>query len=89
MSLFERFSPKIRNLWLSTVTSVPVIPDAFYLAAEGILKSHYIPFDHVNAGARIVIVGITPGFWATPASTGRPGYHPAVLLNTLHLRPSR
>jgi hypothetical protein len=28
---------------------------------EGMLSSHYIPFDLVNSKAKVVLVGITPG----------------------------
>jgi hypothetical protein len=38
------------------------IPDEFLLAREGNLSAHYIPFDYVNPAARLVLVGISPGF---------------------------
>ena len=38
------------------------IPEAFVLAREGKLATCYIPFESVNAAAKVVIVGITPGF---------------------------
>ena len=38
------------------------IPDEFLLARAGNLSAHYIPFDYVNPAARLVLVGIAPGF---------------------------
>jgi hypothetical protein len=38
------------------------IPPSWLLAREGALKAHYIPFDYVNLEARVVLVGISPGF---------------------------
>jgi hypothetical protein len=61
-ALFEKFAPAIRSLNLSEVRHAAQIPAAFDLAREGSLSAHYIPFDWVNPAARIVIVGITPGF---------------------------
>lgn len=38
------------------------LPPAWLLARAGGLKSYYIPFDYVNLEARVVLVGISPGF---------------------------
>jgi hypothetical protein len=38
------------------------IPEELFLHRQGSLAVPYIPFDWVNPGARVVIVGITPGF---------------------------
>jgi hypothetical protein len=38
------------------------IPASFLLGQSGPLTSHYIPFDYLTASARLVLVGITPGF---------------------------
>jgi len=38
------------------------IPAAFLVARANTLTAHYTPFDYVNAQARVVVVGITPGF---------------------------
>ncbi len=37
------------------------IPDSFLLFTEGEFQTFYAPFEHVNASAKIVICGITPG----------------------------
>lgn len=61
-TLFEKFAPAIRSLKPSDVCNANQIPTVFELAREGSLSAHYIPFDWVNTEARVVIVGITPGF---------------------------
>lgn len=60
--LFEKFVPGIRSLKATEVCDAKQIPSAFELARAGNLSVHYIPFDWVNTDARVVIVGITPGF---------------------------
>jgi hypothetical protein len=37
------------------------LPAELLLASEGDLQTFYAPFDHINASARIVVCGITPG----------------------------
>ncbi|WP_062382837.1 hypothetical protein [Pseudomonas abietaniphila] len=37
------------------------LPEELLLSSEGSLQTFYAPFDHVNAEAKIVICGITPG----------------------------
>jgi hypothetical protein len=58
--------PAFRDLILDTdpdVVATPAqIPDGFLLARAGPLSVHYIPFDYVNRAARLVLVGISPGF---------------------------
>ena len=46
----------------AAIDSPATIPAPFLLAREGRIDAHYIPFDYVNAGARVVVVGISPGF---------------------------
>ncbi|MBS0857422.1 MULTISPECIES: hypothetical protein [unclassified Tatumella] len=38
------------------------LPDNFLLRREGRLAEYYIPFDYLNPAARLVLVGITPGY---------------------------
>lgn len=38
------------------------LPPGFLLAQAGAVSAHYVPFDYVNRGARVVLVGIAPGF---------------------------
>jgi len=58
--------PSFRALIATTdpdlVATPAQIPDAFLLARAGNMSAHYIPFDYVNPAARLVLVGITPGF---------------------------
>lgn len=61
-NLFEHFAPAIQALNLAQIRTPADIPGTFSLGSEGTLTSHYIPFEHVNAGAKLVLVGITPGF---------------------------
>jgi hypothetical protein len=60
--LLPRLAEAIRAVDLSQVTAPDRIPEAFVLAREGRFATCYIPFESVNASARVVIVGITPGF---------------------------
>lgn len=57
MSL-EQFSSLISA---STHNFAHPLPAELLLASEGDLQTFYAPFDYVNAGARIVLCGITPG----------------------------
>lgn len=47
---------------VDTIADPAQIPPAFMLARAGALTAHYTPFDYVNTAARVVVVGITPGF---------------------------
>lgn len=71
--LLPRFSAAIRAVDLSQVTAPPQIPEAFLLGREGRLASYYIPFESVNTAARVVVVGITPGFnqWKNAVAEAR------------------
>lgn len=60
--LFDRYSAAIRALELDAIASSDYIPAQFLLARDGRYSSHYIPFESVNRAARVVVVGISPGF---------------------------
>lgn len=60
--LFPDYADAIRELDLAAIGSPAALPERFLLAREGRLSVHYIPFEYVNPHARIVVVGITPGF---------------------------
>jgi hypothetical protein len=54
--LFEKFSPALR------ATKKPISEDSrLLIETDGELNIYYTPFEYVNAKARIVLVGITPG----------------------------
>lgn len=54
-TLFTQFSSAIRDF------DGTVDAPALQLVASGSLAAYYAPFDAVNPGARVVLVGITPG----------------------------
>ncbi|MBN3761239.1 hypothetical protein [Burkholderia sp. Ac-20365] len=59
---FARFAADMGRLDLARVQSPRDIPETFLLGRQGPLSSYYVPFDYVNPKARLVLVGITPGF---------------------------
>jgi hypothetical protein len=59
---FTHFASTIETLDLDRISKPADIPASFRLGQDGPLTSHYIPFDYVNPSARLVLVGITPGF---------------------------
>ncbi len=61
-NLFSRFVTAISTVDLTAVDRPSLIPPAFTLDREGALEVRYIPFETVNAGARVVVIGLTPGF---------------------------
>jgi hypothetical protein len=71
--LFDRYADAIRALDLAAVSAPPLIPQAFLLAGEGRFATAYIPFESVNTTARLVVVGITPGFrqWKNAVAEAR------------------
>lgn len=60
--LFDRHAPAIRALDLARIAKPADIPDTFLLARAGRYSSYYLPFESVNRAARVVVVGISPGF---------------------------
>lgn len=61
-SMFGTYAESIRSVDLSSITDARFIPRDFLIAQDGSVAVNYIPFDWVNPEARIVLVGITPGF---------------------------
>jgi len=59
--LLPRYLDEIARLDLARTATPAQIPPAFLLAREGRYSVHYIPFEHVNTRARLVVVGIAPG----------------------------
>lgn len=60
--LFSQFVCAVKNVDLAAVDRHSLIPQEFMLDSEGSLDVRYIPFETVNQDARIVLVGLTPGF---------------------------
>lgn len=62
VSDFERHRAALLATDPDAIASPAAIPPAFLLRREGAVSAHYIPFDYVNPAARVVLVGISPGF---------------------------
>lgn len=60
--LFPRYADAIRAVDLQQVAAPLLIPDSFLIRSEGRLSTYYIPFESINTAAKVVVVGITPGF---------------------------
>ncbi|MFL6672585.1 MAG: hypothetical protein ACJ8LG_04740 [Massilia sp.] len=60
--LFARYEQAIRAVDLARIGNPGQIPPGFVLGHDGRLSVCYIPFESVNLAAKVVIVGITPGF---------------------------
>lgn len=61
LTLFEKYSGMIRNS-AETAFSESAAPDErFLLGRDGNVSVFYAPFEYMNAQARVVLVGITPG----------------------------
>lgn len=61
-SQFQHYKNVIRNLDISKINNSNDIPVSLRMAEAGNLTVNYIPFDYINTNAKIVLVGITPGF---------------------------
>jgi hypothetical protein len=63
--LFTAFAPMLRDMSMTTLLSEIERPTQLSIARDTWrdrqLEIAYSPFDHVNLGAEIVIVGLTPG----------------------------
>lgn len=60
--LFPRYASAIGAVDLQLVAAPLQIPESFLIRSEGRLSTHYIPFESINMAAKVVVVGITPGF---------------------------
>ena len=47
---------------LKKISKQNIISNKFLINSDGNIKIYYAPFDYVNSKAKIMIVGITPGF---------------------------
>ena len=62
-SLFERFAKSIECLpSCIPLTREILLAQQFRLYKDSELEIYYVPFDYVNTEAKVVLVGITPGF---------------------------
>jgi hypothetical protein len=60
--LFEDFENAIRALPSGDLTESDLLTETFLLREEGKVAVYYVPFEGINEDARVVLVGITPGF---------------------------
>lgn len=62
-ALFNQFAESIRSLPdHSPLTKADLLTPKFRLHEEGRVEIYYAPFDHINENAKVVLVGITPGW---------------------------
>jgi hypothetical protein len=59
--LFRRFAPIIRSLSAEELAGAASLYEKLTLAEDRGVRVCYAPFEYINASARVVIVGITPG----------------------------
>lgn len=59
---FINYAEIIQSLNLSLLTDASLLPKSLLMETDGDLSIYYAPLDHVNKEAKVVIVGITPGF---------------------------
>lgn len=62
LAAFDDFRDLLLATDPDTIATPDAIPPAFLLGRAGAVSAHYIPFDYVNPAARVVLVGISPGF---------------------------
>ena len=60
--MWDTMLPALRRLPSGPLGREHLLTDDFKLAAEGRLAVYWIPFERLNAHARLIICGLTPGF---------------------------
>ncbi|MEN8041636.1 MAG: hypothetical protein ABFR95_09055 [Actinomycetota bacterium] len=66
---FAEFADDIAALPMkSSYTKADLLLDRFLLDQDAPIEVYYAPFDHLNTSARIVILGLTPGWTQMAAS---------------------
>jgi hypothetical protein len=60
MSLINKKIDQIKSL--KKINKSTIVSNKFLINRENNIKIYYAPFDYVNSKAKIMIVGITPGF---------------------------
>lgn len=62
--MFDTYAPLIAGLPAHTpLARAELLIDQFRLARDAALELYYAPFDYLNAGARVALVGIAPGWY--------------------------
>ena len=60
--LFVKYKSAIESAKLQSVSCSSELPPELCMGTDGNLSIYYSPFDYTNRDAKVVIVGITPGF---------------------------
>lgn len=60
--LFDQYASIIYGLKEGDLKDVKSLPSALQMDGDGDLVAYYAPFDYINTQAKIVLVGMTPGF---------------------------
>lgn len=58
---FQRYSSVIRSLSAQELEGASTLFDKMRLSSDRSVQTCYAPFEYINANAKVVIVGITPG----------------------------
>jgi hypothetical protein len=58
----QTFASSIRELTDSDLQSLGVLDQRLNIARDGQIEVMYAPFEHINCQARVLLVGITPGY---------------------------
>ena len=58
----QTFASTIRGLTDSDLQSLGVLGQRLNIARDGQIEVMYAPFEHINCQARVLLVGITPGY---------------------------
>lgn len=61
-SLLYKYVDVVRSLDLDDIEMNHHLPSSLVVSEDGRLQSYNAPFDWTNRQARLVLVGITPGF---------------------------
>lgn len=74
--LFDKFAPYLTTLSAQGPLSVSdlLVPE-LQLERVGNVEIYFAPFDYVNKAAKVILVGITPGFTQMEISCRYAGYH--------------
>jgi hypothetical protein len=59
--MWERMLPHLMRLPRGRLRSADALTDEFALASDGRVSVYWVPFERLNATARVAIVGLTPG----------------------------
>lgn len=60
-NLFNRYAPAILNASEADLRADVTLGGALLIEQDGPIAINYAPFEHIQNGAKLVIVGITPG----------------------------